>query len=362
MDPTTDKNESAKEKSSEQPVQREEEKVPVGESEDAEEEEDEVEEEDTVSMDEQSTDATMAADPAATIYGGNIAAACEATNAVAKTISAEERLERRRTRNRLNARRNREIRRREEKLKEEKEGLRQINESLRRENLALEQEVRDLREIVRQLTSTSTASQAAATSQHPAWLSALSARAGLPSTFNNPLSNPLSSQSGLLQLEPARGLSNPLLTAQSSILQQRMSSAQQLGGGVGGRLLFPPVALPEQQRLPSLTLNDAIQSSLSRFPSRPGESQSILQAALQRGLDSLPTSGISSNDMLPPEGPMSSSATSIGGGNTSAVSQDSKEESVIGSPTSSSSGPKKKKMKRTPDKQGGRLSAEAGKK
>ena len=33
MDPTTDKNESAKEKSSEQPVQREEEKVPVGESE-----------------------------------------------------------------------------------------------------------------------------------------------------------------------------------------------------------------------------------------------------------------------------------------------------------------------------------------
>ena len=315
MDPTKDKNEAAKEETREEASRREEEQVPVGDLEDA--------DADGESM--ESSDAM--ADPAATIYGGNIAAACEATNAVAKTITAEERLERRRTRNRLNARRNREIRRREEKLNEEKEGLRQMNETLRREKRALEQEVQDLREIVRQLTSTPTASH------NHSWLSALSASASLPPTLN-PLANPLSSQRSLLQLAPTHGLTaNPLLGAQSSALHQQLSSQH---GGPSG-ILFPPVALAEQQRLPSLTLNDAIQSSMSlaHFPARPRDAQSLIHAALHRGLD-MPTTAARRGD-LRPEGPTSNSAV----GGVSGVSQDSKDDSVKGSPQT----PKKKKAR-----------------
>ena len=222
--------------------------------------------------------------PAASIYGGNIAAACEATNAVTKTVSAEERLERRRTRNRLNARRNRENKRREEKLKEERDTLQQANDSLRRENAVLQEEVGQLREVIRQLTAAS----------QPSWLSTV---ASVPPTFNplNPLHNPLSNLPSFLSPQGApQSVTNPLL-AQSSIFH-RMAASH------GPRLLFPPVPLAEHQRLPSLSLNDTIQSSLAaRYP--PGSVSRIQQMQLPTTLATESADNVTSSstsELLPP--------------------------------------------------------------
>jgi hypothetical protein len=255
--------------------------------------------------DSETLNSSVTGDPAATIYGGNIAAACEATNAVAKSMTAEERLERRRTRNRLNARRNREIRRREEKLQEEKEALRRENETLRREKSALENEVRELREVVRQL---------------PIVASHATRLPTLPVSVYTPYDSILR-QAGLFQQASAaaQGLSG----LQTSIFHQLSHPS--------APMLFHPSMLPPDHRSPhSLNrLNESIQSSLSGmiFP-HPRDAQALLYAMHRQ--DANPLGGV--DRRTPPQPP----------GRVASTAEEAKE-----SPANSTGRPRKK-AKSTP--------------
>jgi hypothetical protein len=233
--------------------------------------------------DSETLNSSTTGDPAATIYGGNIAAACEATNAVAKSMTAEERLERRRTRNRLNARRNREIRRREEKLQEDKEALRQDNENLRREKSALENEVRELREVVRQLTSVASHATRMPT---------------LPVSVYTPYDS-IVRQAGLFQQASAAAQGLPSLP--SSIFHQLSQPS--------AATLFHPAMLPPDHTSPhSLNrLSESIQSSLSGMTfQHPRDAQALLYA-MQRQ-DANPFGGVDRRTARVPPCPVASTA------------------------------------------------------